>query len=110
MKNRIEILTDLLNLNADPKDLQIELHQYPWDSEVSLIVLTKVLFLNVIKKAINNNLTFGEIEDWANVIECRDDIEFEDEKVQEYIFELANPILNGKITIERLRKILNELL
>ncbi len=110
MKNRIEILTDLLNLNSDPKDLQIELHQYPWDSEVSLIVLTKVIFINVIEKATNNNLTFGEIEDWANVIECRDDIEFEDEKVQEYIFELANPILNGKITIERLREILNELL
>ena len=49
------------------------------------------------------------MEEWANVVECRGDIEMENEKIQEYIFELANPVLNGELTKERLIEIINEL-
>jgi hypothetical protein len=109
MRNRTEILSDLIHFKKNPMDLQAEIAQYPWDSEAPLIVLTKDNFINIIQKAINDNLTLDEIEDWANVIECRDDIEMENEKIQEYIFELANPVLNGELTKERLIEIVKEL-
>ena len=109
MRNRLEILSDLIPLKQNPIELQNELSNYPWDSEKPLIIMTKNDFENVIQKAINDRVSFAELEDWANVIECRDDIGFDPEDIQEYIFDLASPELNGKITKERLKQILNSL-
>ena len=48
MRNRIEILSDLIGLKNNPTDLQTEIAQYPWNSEAPLIVLTKHNFINII--------------------------------------------------------------
>lgn len=49
------------------------------------------------------------MEEWANAIEFRDDIDFENEEIKEFVFELANPEINGVITIERLLEIIDSL-
>jgi len=46
---------------------------------------------------------------WANVIECRDDLDFELEEMQEIIFDLASPEINGEITKERLQAVIDKL-
>ncbi|WP_407267353.1 hypothetical protein [Tenacibaculum maritimum] len=46
---------------------------------------------------------------WANLIECREDIDFELDTFQEYIFEIANPEINGELTKERIKEIILDL-
>lgn len=109
MRERVQILADLVSLKGNLFELQRELSLYPWDSEEPLIQIRKTDLSNVIIRCIKSEITFEDLENWANTIECRDDLDFEVEEVKEFIFELANPILNGAITEERIKEILNEL-
>ncbi len=109
MKKRKQILVDLFNLKGNLNELQYELSKYPWDSETPLILVKKINFVNSLLKFLNNDLLFLEVEFWANIIECRDDIEFESEDIKEYIFELANPYLYGEITKEKLIEIIQNI-
>jgi hypothetical protein len=51
---------------------------------------------DVINKYKNSNISQEELVEWANLIECRDDIEFEKaykKQIREIIFNIANPDL-----------------
>jgi thioester reductase-like protein len=109
MRNRTEILKDLILLQADINDLEKELSQYPWDAEEPLLKVSKVDFIFVFQKCIDNEISFDELLNWANAIECRDDLDFANEEMQEIVFELASPEINREITNERLKEIINEL-
>ena len=109
MRNRDNILNDLINLNRSLKELLIELSQYSWDIETPVLIINKKDFNNVLQRCIDSKLSSSEVENWANAIESRDDLGFEDNKIQEIIFELANPEINGEITKERLAEIIHEL-
>ena len=73
------------------------------------MIISKQDFTNIFKKCINNEISFETLVSWANAIECRDDLDFEVEEMQEIVFELANPEINGEIRKERLQEIINEL-
>jgi hypothetical protein len=109
MRNREDILTDLVNLNGNLFDLQKEISGYTWDAPQPLLVVKKADLLNVLQKSIDDDIIFDNLENWANFLECRDDIDFENDDLQEIIFELSNPLLNGKITVKRLKAIVNDL-
>lgn len=109
MRNRIEILKDLVLLQGNIEVLEKELSQYPWDIEKPLFKISTEDLSNLLKRSINDEINFETLTNWANVIECRDDIEFANEKMQETIFELASPEINGEITKERLQEIVNKL-
>lgn len=109
MRNRKDILTDLILFKVDLSELQNELSQYSWDIEEPILIISKQDFTNVLNRCIENEITFDDLVSWANVIECRDDLDFEVEEMQEIVFELASPEINGEITKERLREIINEL-
>ena len=109
MRNRKDILMDLFFFKADLSELQNELSQYPWDAEEHVLIVSQRDLTNVIVRCIKNEITIDEIVTWANVIECRDDLDFEVGEMQEIVFELANPEINGEITKERLEEIINEL-
>lgn len=109
MRNRKDILTDLVFFKADLSELQNELSQYSWDIEEPILMISKQDFTNIFKKCINNEISFETLVSWANAIECRDDLDFEVEEMQEIVFELANPEINGEIRKERLQEIINEL-
>jgi hypothetical protein len=95
MRNRIDILKDILQLKGDLTILQKEISGYPWDCEIPLITVTKTDIVNILNKCANDEISLGELTNWANIIECRDDLDFENEKIQDLIFELANPEINA---------------
>lgn len=109
MRNRKEILTDIVLINGDLSLLEKELSSYPWDIEEPLILLKKNDFATLFKKCLVGKITFKNIVKWANLIECREDIAFEPDILQEYIFEIANPEINGELTIERVKEIILDL-
>jgi len=109
MRNREDILKDLVNLKSNLAELQKELSQYSWDIETPVLIINRMDFTNVLQRCIDDKLTFLEVENWANAIECRDDLGFEDNNVQEIIFDLANPDINGEITKDMLKSIILKL-
>lgn len=109
MRNRKDILIDLVFLKANLSELQNELAQYSWDIEEPILIISKQDFTNVLQRCIESEITFDDLTNWANAIECRDDLDFEAEEMQEIVFELSSPEINGEITKERLQEIVNEL-
>ena len=109
MRNRTDIAQDIVSYKKNLKTLHDELSQYPWDLPESIIEITATDILKIVHKAIIGEITFSELEDWANLIECRDDFSFQNEGLQEIIFQLANPTLNGEIKEESLISLVSKL-
>jgi len=109
MRSRTELLKDLVLLQGKIEILKKDLSNFPWDSEMPLYSISIEDFIYVLKKSINDEIDFETLISWANALECRDDLGFKNEALQEFVFELANPEINGEITKERLQEIVNEL-
>lgn len=55
---------------------------------------------SVLNGFLAGQLDAGAVEEWANLVECREDITFErreEETVADAIFDLANPALQGPL-------------
>ncbi|PIR34622.1 MAG: hypothetical protein COV36_00440 [Alphaproteobacteria bacterium CG11_big_fil_rev_8_21_14_0_20_44_7] len=112
MLNRKEILIDLLGVNKPIQDLITALSNFEWDSDVELVVLSRNDVAKVLREFISGKISSDQINLWANTIEGRDDIGFENDfydLLKDIIFELANPELEGEITIHKVRAILKSL-
>lgn len=109
MRNREEVLHDLIRLKSNLTELQAELSQYSWDTQNPIIFITNNDLMNVLRSSVENIISFDEITAWANIIECRDDLGFEDIRSQDILFELANPEINGQLTKNRLEEMISEL-
>ena len=109
MRPRLEILKDIVGINGDLSTLQNEILEYPWDIAEPLLSIGKKDILAVLNRFIEKLITAADLEEWANMIECRDDLGFDEERQQDAIFTLANPDLNGNITEDAVKRIIDEL-
>jgi hypothetical protein len=78
-----------------------ELRSSGWDSAQDFAVITKEDVIAILNRYMNDELSSQQVIDWANLIECREDIGFplgEGEILPEIIFRLANPNLEGEVT------------
>ena len=96
MTDRKQLLLDLILLKGKTQDIKNELSKYSWDSVSPIVKIDIQSMIFVLTKYIKGDIT-DELEEWANLVECRDDIEIP-LVIQEFIFELANPEINGDIT------------
>lgn len=96
--SRSAALEDLLNLNAPLKEVQVALSAFPWDSNKDLAALRPSHLAGALTKYLNGELNEKEIEDWANSIECREDIAAEAAVTRHCLHELANPLLEQPLT------------
>ena len=109
MRSRIEILDDLISLRGNLQNLRNELSKYPWDCNETMLVVTKPDLKKILQRYLKGEFNNNDLEDWAETIECRDDLDFEKEEIKEIIHELANPILNGSLTERRIKEIIDNL-
>lgn len=109
---RTDALQALLRLDRPLDEITSVLGQYPWDSETELVVLSCADVAIVLERFISGGLTAIEVENWADAIECRDDIGFETKSMKllkEVVRELANPVLTTELTQHSARSLLNRL-
>lgn len=113
MSDRKALLVKLIKMNEPINDGFLkELESFGWDSEEELVILKKMDILNILSKYLNNGLEEAEIENWANHIESRDDIGFEENSkilIKNILFELANPLLTVKLSKERAKILIEKL-
>ena len=107
--DEIGILLDLVHFKNNIDTLKNMLSQIGFDSETELVSMSRDDIVEILQRSLDKKISFLELEERANLIECREDIGFEDEKTQEMIFKLANPYLYGKLDKKQVLSYLNEL-
>lgn len=97
--SRVELVEQLIGLTRPLRDIGKELSKYPFDSDIELAVLQRSHVVGILQRYLTGTLSEKDVEDWAESVEIRDDIGFEDsEVVSDAIFFLANCYLNGPLT------------
>jgi hypothetical protein len=108
-RDRLQVIHELLEQRISPSDAGSLLGAHPWDYEGIPAVLLRRHVSSVLERYLSGEISQAVVVEWADVIELRDDIEPEkgfENSILEIIFELANPILNGKLNSERAHEIL----
>ena len=104
MRIRKSILLDLINNRVDTSSLISELSKYSWDRNEPIIVINNEDICKILNKYINGDLSSGELENWANTIECSEDLAFENDSLENVINRIANPVLYGVNDINKVNK------
>lgn len=111
VERRTRDLNELLSLAGPIRELAAALQEYPWDSEVELVVLKRSHVATVLRRYLDNDLDETAVTQWAEAIECRDDIGHESvaaDWLDGAIHELATPETQGRLTEGRARQLLAE--
>ena len=101
---RKKILNDLINYRKSIDDLKKNLKDVSWDSDTELVVLKSKHLKQMFKLFITGKIKENVLEEWANLIEGREDIRFENDDIKNIIFKLANPVLYGGINLDKVRE------
>ena len=113
INDRIKILNCLMNFSKPLDSLSNQLKKLSWDYDGIPVIITIEHLLNVLDNYVAQKITAKQVEDWANLIECREDIDYEEinkERIINTIFSrLANPELEGQLNIEECIMLINEL-
>lgn len=99
---RLNALRDLVEFSKPLHKISQSLSHFSWDFEGEPLVIEQVHIQLVLNRFIKGDCTAIELEEWANLIECREDLEFPndaDETLNNIIHQLANPALHGELTL-----------
>lgn len=80
------------------------LRSYEWDSDRPLITLDRQTIRHILERYIAGELSEQDIDDWANAVEVRDDICYEEnyeELIDDLITQMSNPLLYEPLTQEK---------
>jgi hypothetical protein len=93
LQKRKKILNNLISFSKNIKELDTDLKKMRWDLDIDIVILKKENIEAVLTKLKNNQISGQDLEDWANLIECREDIGFDSDDTKLKLEELANPTL-----------------
>lgn len=99
MNDRKQILEQLLQMDGALSYVIESLKRFSWDSE-PVAILTKQHIIHVLELFLGGTLSTTQVEDWANVIEGREDIGYEaiaHKQLIDVIHQLANPLLTRQL-------------
>jgi hypothetical protein len=108
-RDRSDLVSALVEGQFPVEPIRNELARYPWDAEEPLALLRREHVVAILRRYLSSELTAEQVDAWANALELRDDVGFLEEDsalLQHTIFVLANPAVNGDLTIELARELL----
>ena len=92
--------------------LEEAIKQFPWHYDGPCERLMTSHLANALNRFLREEISATDVENWANFIECREDIDFEEgqeETFTDVLFELANSTLQGELTKQSCRGLLSRL-
>ena len=108
-KERSQLLQSLLKLDRPLDQILLPLNQLGWDSDEELATLHPQHLISILNRYLNGELSPVAVENWANAIECREDLDWESEAISSLIHELANPLLTRPLSEDTAREWLEQL-
>jgi hypothetical protein len=97
--SRQSVLSSLVQLDAPLADLKAALALFSWDAD-PIVTLTRRDIAAVLERFARREIDVAIVEEWANLVECREDIRLEPEyekTIATAIHDLANPELRGRL-------------
>ncbi|MFT5534289.1 MAG: hypothetical protein ACI802_002535 [Candidatus Paceibacteria bacterium] len=110
--NRLGLVEDLLKISKPLHKIVAQLATLSWDYEGDCVTLKRTHVFSVLERYRLNQLSAQEVEYWANQIESREDIVFEEaweQEIGDVIYQLANPELTRHLNQEQSKLMLAEL-
>jgi hypothetical protein len=107
---RIKVISELVELGKPLNEVADRVGEFPWDYTGEPVTLTSRHIASIVNRFLSGELSSSDIERWANLIEGRDDVDFEKEHqgwIGMVVHELANPILTEPLTVSRARELLD---
>jgi hypothetical protein len=97
--SREEALRALVQFDQPLTAIADALRQFTWDRSGDPVVqLSTDNVSSVLRRYVGGELTAEELEGWANLLECREDIDAQP-VAADAVFELANPVLQGPYSV-----------
>jgi hypothetical protein len=114
MHRRTEILKELVRFTRPAEPLWRELSSFGWDCDDESIhlVFKKEDLVAVLDRFLVGDISPKELEDWAEGLECRDDITFaekESEMMRDMLFRISSPAITKALTIQSVTQMKYEL-
>jgi hypothetical protein len=111
---RADILKRLIRYEEPPEPLATELREFPWDwlEDEPLVRLRASDLLHVINRFLDGDIDAKQLQDWAERLECREDIGFgpgDEQLVNDVLFRLATPVINAPLTRESVLRMREQL-
>lgn len=94
--SRKELAERLVRFDAPLAPTLSALQEFGWDCDEPLVTLDASSVRSVLQRYLSGSLTAGDVEAWAEAIECRDDVDCS--RFRDVIHELANPLLTRALT------------
>lgn len=94
------LLEELMCLARPASEIALGLATYPWDCDQALVSLRSSHVISILERFLCEELSATDVEGWANAIECRDDIDWNNGSLSgAAINELANPVSTRPLTV-----------
>jgi hypothetical protein len=110
--DRASALRSLIAYEQPLDPILVALRSHGWDASEPLAILTSADVISILERYLSGDLTAQQVADWADLVECREDIELPQmgtASISDAVFHLANPNLRGELTpqvAERIRSAL----
>lgn len=105
--DRAGLIAELLCCERPVPDILTGLVDYGWDSDEPLAELKPSHIRHALHRYLSGELSARDVGEWANAIECREDIGYEPSSLEgDTIFELANPKLTSRLSPARAKELL----
>jgi hypothetical protein len=111
-EKRIVLLKTVLKAQDGFQTSIKELSHYSWDYDGAPALLDKPAVKDILTRYVAGELGQEAVHEWADFIELRDDIDYpenEEDLLAKILHELANPQIEGELTLDRARFLLNQL-
>ena len=96
------MLLDQIRLRVPVADASGRVSALPWDSDRRLATVHLVDAIRVRGAYVSGSLTESEVEEWAETLDCREDVGYEEgawDLLRELVFVLSSPEINGRLTL-----------
>lgn len=113
MSDRAELLRRLVDFREPAEPILKELGSLGWDwDEDHLLVLVADHFMAVFSRFLDGEIDDGQLEEWAENLESRDDVGFDpqqEESLKDLLFGIATPENYEPLTADLIRGMQHEL-
>ena len=101
MENRASLLRRVVRYELPIEDTIALLRAYGWGSNEEIVVFTAADAIRLLERYLSGELTARQVEHWAELLEMRGDLGYEErwsDELRRLLFLLANPEVNETIT------------